>query len=169
MPATRQVDEFESAIRAVCEPIFDKPLKDISSAKPAAPVPDRAPLRMEVQPQLVLLQKPCSILKVSAGSSTRNWTCGPRPSPSFLNAGWASRSALRTARHIKEEAPFWATALPQLPRLIHHALSRPDRIEAARRDMASTGEPPNVAEFALIIGAVAIGLLALELWRLAGS
>ena len=46
VPADTRVDEFESAIRAVCEPIFDKPLKEISFGQgAAAPVPDLAALQ----------------------------------------------------------------------------------------------------------------------------
>ena len=45
-PADTRVDEFEAAIRAVCEPIFDRPLKEISfGTRAAAPVPDLAPLQ----------------------------------------------------------------------------------------------------------------------------
>ncbi len=45
-PANTRVDELEAAIRAVCEPIFDKPLREVSFGKrAAAPVPDVAPLR----------------------------------------------------------------------------------------------------------------------------
>jgi ubiquinone biosynthesis protein len=74
------------------------------------------------------------------------------------------------ARHIKEEAPFWATAVPQLPRLIHHALSTPDRIEAARRDMARLAQAQRRQSLALtVVGALLTALLALELWRLVGS
>jgi ubiquinone biosynthesis protein len=56
-PGTR-VDEFESAIRTVCEPIFEKPLKDISFGVVLLRLFETARrFRMEVQPQLVLLQK----------------------------------------------------------------------------------------------------------------
>ena len=52
------MDEFESAIRTVCEPIFDKPLKEISFGKTLLrlfQVSRR--FNVEIQPQLVLLQK----------------------------------------------------------------------------------------------------------------
>ena len=54
-----RIDEFESAIRTVCEPIFERPLKDISFASGSSYVFFKLPRRfqMEVQPQLVLLQK----------------------------------------------------------------------------------------------------------------
>lgn len=58
VPKTTRVDEFESAIRSVCEPIFDKPLKDISFGKTLLRLLQVARrFDMEVQPQLILLQK----------------------------------------------------------------------------------------------------------------
>jgi ubiquinone biosynthesis protein len=56
-PGTR-VDEFESAIRSVCEPVFHKPLKDISFGQVLLRLFQTArQFNMEVQPQLMLLQK----------------------------------------------------------------------------------------------------------------
>ena len=58
MPAATRVTELEAAIRAVCEPIFNKPLKDISFGLVLLRLFDTArQFDMEVQPQLVLLQK----------------------------------------------------------------------------------------------------------------
>jgi ubiquinone biosynthesis protein len=58
VPAGTRVDEFESAIRTVCEPIFNKPLKEISFGQVLIRLFSIArSFNMEVQPQLVLLQK----------------------------------------------------------------------------------------------------------------
>jgi ubiquinone biosynthesis protein len=58
VPANTRVDEFETAIRAVLEPIFNKPLKDISYGQLLVRLFQTARrFHMEVQPQLVLLQK----------------------------------------------------------------------------------------------------------------
>ena len=58
VPADTRVDELESAIRTVCEPIFDKPLKEISFGQVLVRLFSIArAFDMEVQPQLVLLQK----------------------------------------------------------------------------------------------------------------
>ena len=58
VPAGTRVDELESAVRAVCEPIFDKPLKEISFGLVLVRLFETARrFDMEVQPQLVLLQK----------------------------------------------------------------------------------------------------------------
>jgi ubiquinone biosynthesis protein len=58
VPAGTRVDELESAVRTVCEPIFDKPLKDISFGVVLLHLFEIARrYRMQVQPQLILLQK----------------------------------------------------------------------------------------------------------------
>jgi len=58
VPAGTREDEFETAIRTVCEPIFNKPLKDISFAQLLLRLFQTARrFNMEVQPQLMLLQK----------------------------------------------------------------------------------------------------------------
>jgi ubiquinone biosynthesis protein len=58
VPAETKVNEFEAAIRTVCEPIFEKPLKDISFGQLLVRLFQVARrFNMEVQPQLVLLQK----------------------------------------------------------------------------------------------------------------
>jgi len=58
VPPTTRVDELESAVRTVCEPIFNKPLKDISFAQVLLRLFETAErFQMQVQPQLILLQK----------------------------------------------------------------------------------------------------------------
>ena len=58
VPPETRIDEFESAIRTVCEPIFNKPLKDISFGQVLLGLFRTARrFNMEIQPQLVLLQK----------------------------------------------------------------------------------------------------------------
>jgi ubiquinone biosynthesis protein len=58
VPRNTRVDELESAVRTVCEPIFDKPLKEISFAQVLLRLFETARrFNMQVQPQLILLQK----------------------------------------------------------------------------------------------------------------
>jgi ubiquinone biosynthesis protein len=58
VPPQTRVDELESAVRTVCEPIFNKPLKDISFGQVLLRLFETARrFNMEIQPQLVLLQK----------------------------------------------------------------------------------------------------------------
>jgi 2-polyprenylphenol 6-hydroxylase len=58
VPKNTRLDEFESAIRCVCEPIFEKPLKEISFGKTLLRLLQTARrFNMEIQPQLILLHK----------------------------------------------------------------------------------------------------------------
>jgi ubiquinone biosynthesis protein len=58
VPAGTRVDELESAVRTVCEPIFNKPLKEISFAQVLLRLFETARrFDMQIQPQLILLQK----------------------------------------------------------------------------------------------------------------
>ena len=58
VPPTTRIDQLESAIRTVCEPIFDKPLSEISFGTLLLRLFQTAnEFKMEVQPQLMLLQK----------------------------------------------------------------------------------------------------------------
>ena len=58
VPAETSIDEFENAIRSVCEPIFNKPLKDISFGKLLIRLFQTSKkFNMEIQPQLTMLQK----------------------------------------------------------------------------------------------------------------
>jgi ubiquinone biosynthesis protein len=58
VPAGTRVDELESAVRTVCEPIFNKPLKDISFGLVLLHLFEIARrFQMQIQPQLILLQK----------------------------------------------------------------------------------------------------------------
>jgi ubiquinone biosynthesis protein len=58
VPPDTRIDELESAVRTVCEPIFSKPLAEISFAQVTMRLLDTARrFNMEIQPQLILLQK----------------------------------------------------------------------------------------------------------------
>jgi ubiquinone biosynthesis protein len=123
VPRDTRADEFESAIRAVCEPIFDKPLDEIYFGAVLLRLFEVSRrFRMEIQPQLVLLQKtllqieglgrqlyPRLDLRAVAQPILKRWM--------DEQIGW--RGVLRQLKH---EAPLWAGMLPQLPRLVHRAL-----------------------------------------------
>ncbi len=124
-PGTR-VDEFEAAIRSVCEPIFDKPLREISFGKVLLRLFQTAQrFNLEVQPQLVLLQK--TLLNIEGLGRELDpdldlWKTGKPYLERWMSEqmGWRG-----LVRHLQEEVPQWAELLPQLPRLVHRSLSEP--------------------------------------------
>jgi ubiquinone biosynthesis protein len=83
VPADTRVDELESAIRAVCEPYFDRPLKEISLGMVLMRLFQTSRrFHVEIQPQLVLLQKTLLNIEGLGRDLDPSWTCGTPPSPS---------------------------------------------------------------------------------------
>ena len=115
-------DRYE--VRAVCEPVFDRPLKEISLGRLLMRLFQTSRrFNIEVQPQLVLLQKtllnieglgreldPELDLWVSAKPYLERWMSE--------QIGWRG-----LVRRVKQEAPNWGVWLPQMPRLVHRALA----------------------------------------------
>ena len=170
VPSHTRVDEFESAIRAVCEPIFDKPLKDISFGKTLLRLFQTARrFEMEVQPQLVLLQKTLLNIEGLGRQLDPNLDLWTTAKP-FLERWMAEQIGWRAlVRHAKEEAPNWAGTLPQLPRLIHQALSHYERqgdIHAILDRL--TRAHRRLTWLVGIGGGLVLLLLALETWRVFG-
>jgi ubiquinone biosynthesis protein len=124
-PGTR-VDELAAEIRVVCEPIFDRPLSQISLGKVLLQL-FRASRRfnVEIQPQLTLLQK--TLLNVEGLGRQLDpeldlWTTAMP----FLERWMEDQIGPRAlARRFEAEAPYLIAALPELPRLIHRRLSAP--------------------------------------------
>ncbi|MCB1886481.1 MAG: ubiquinone biosynthesis regulatory protein kinase UbiB [Rhodocyclaceae bacterium] len=166
-PGTR-VDEFEGAIRAVCEPIFDKPLKDISFGRTLLRLFQTARrFEMEVQPQLVLLQKTLLNIEGLGRQLDPDLDLWKTAKP-FLERWMHEQVGWRAfVRHAKEEAPGWAATLPQMPRLVHKALATPEALNATRLELARlTAVQRRQSRVLGIVGVLLVILVALEAWRL---
>ena len=131
-PIDTRVDEFEAAIRAVCEPIFDRPLKDISFGKVLLRLFQASRrFNVEIQPQLVMLQK--TLLNIEGLGRQLDpeldlWKTAKPFLERWMDeqVGW--RGLVRT---FKQEAPYLARTLPQLPRLVHQSLKQPPKSDLA--------------------------------------
>jgi ubiquinone biosynthesis protein len=123
-PKETRVDELESAVRACCEPIFDRPLKDISFGLVLLRLFQTSRrFNVEVQPQLVLLQK--TLLNIEGLGRQLDpeldlWKTAKPYLERWMSEQMGWRGLLE---RIKAEAPRYSQLLPQLPRLAHHALS----------------------------------------------
>ena len=155
---TTRVDEFESGIRTVCEPIFERPLKDISFALVVLRLFQVARrFQMEVQPQLVLLQKtlfaveglgrqldPDMDLWVTAKPFLEKWLreqIGPK---AFI-------------RNLRENVPFFVEQLPHMPRLLNDLLVLSKEQKTHAMDAQSSKETTGPARGTLYKG-VGIGV-----------
>jgi len=123
-PAETRVDELEAAIRAVCEPIFDKPLREVSFGKVLLRLFQTSRrFDIKVQPQLVLLQK--TLLNVEGLGLQLDpeldlW----KTAKPWLERWMAEQIGWRGfLKSLKAEAPNYAMLLPQLPRLLHSYLT----------------------------------------------
>jgi ubiquinone biosynthesis protein len=134
-PDTR-VDEFEAAIRAVCEPVFDRPLKEIAFGKVLLRLFQTSRrFGMEIQPQLVMLQKTLLNIEGLGRQLDPDLDLWATAKP-FLERWMSEQLGWRGwARTLKEEAPYWGMLVPQLPRLAHQAM-KTDRLEKLEAGMA---------------------------------
>ena len=167
VPAGTRVDEFEVAIRAVCEPMFARPLKEIYFGRLLLRLFQTSRrFNIEVQPQLVLLQK--TLLNIEGLGRELDpdldlW----RTAKPYLERWMSEQLGWRgLARAIRQEAPFWAATLPQLPRLVHRALTE-DRLGALRETLERLADESarrnDLLSAALVIVTVALILAAVAL------
>ncbi|MDP1675088.1 MAG: ubiquinone biosynthesis regulatory protein kinase UbiB [Burkholderiales bacterium] len=133
-PGTR-VEEFETAIRAVCEPIFDRPLKEISFGRVLLRLFQTSRrFNIEIQPQLVLLQKTLLNIEGLGRELDPELDLWSTAKP-FLERWMSEQVGWRgLVRRIGDELPFWSELLPQLPRLVQQFLAH-DR-DAELREQA---------------------------------
>jgi ubiquinone biosynthesis protein len=166
-PGTR-LDAFEAAIRAVCEPIFARPLKDIYFGKLLLRLFQTSRrFNIEIQPQLALLQK--TLLNIEGLGRELDpeldlWQTAKPYLERWMDeeVGWRA-----LARSVRLEAPGWAKTLPELPRLLHRALSE-DRAGDLRRALERLAEENarrnRLLAGALVLLAAALGVLAVGLF-----
>lgn len=168
-PGTR-VDEFESAIRSVCEPIFDRPLKEISFGQLLTRLFQTARrFHMEVQPQLVLLQK--TLLNIEGLGRDLYPDLDLWQTAKPILERWMSEQAGPHAAYnnLRQNAPRWANALPELPLLIHEVTKQASKghlqVRLSADDLkelhqeirrASLRTTAAVAGAALLVGAATI-------------
>ena len=119
VPAGTRLDEFEAAIRSVCEPIFAKPLKEISFGQLLLRLFQTARrFNMEVQPQLVLLQKTLLNIEGLGRQLYPDLDLWQTAKP-ILEQWMKEKASPRAAfKILQQEAPNWLHTLPTLPRLI---------------------------------------------------
>ncbi|AUN93828.1 ubiquinone biosynthesis regulatory protein kinase UbiB [Pseudazoarcus pumilus] len=167
VPAKTRVEDFEAAIRTVCEPIFDKPLKDISFGKTLLRLFQTARrFEMGVQPQLVLLQKTLLNIEGLGRQLDPDLDLWKTAKP-FLERWMGEQLGVRGfVQSLQTEAPNWATTLPQLPRLVHAALVEHERQRRGRGDELErlVAAQRRQGRWLALIGVALAALLALELY-----
>jgi len=128
VPADTRVDAFESAMRTVCEPIFERPLGEISlGALLMRLFQTGRRFDMEIQPQLVLLQKTLLAIEGLGRQLYPEldlWDTGKPYLERWMREQVGPAAFLKKARH---ELPHLAETLPTLPRRVDEALGEVTR------------------------------------------
>ena len=123
VPANTSVDEFEFAIRTVCEPIFNKPLSEISFGQVLVNLFNTARrFDMEVQPQLVLLQKTLLYIEGLGRQLYPQLDLWQTAKPFLENWVKEQMGVKAVFSKIKANLPFWNEKLPEMPDLIYDYL-----------------------------------------------
>jgi ubiquinone biosynthesis protein len=171
VPPTTRVEELEGAIRTVCEPIFDKPLKDISFAQVLVRLfAISRRFQMEVQPQLVLLQKTLLNIEGLGRQLDPDLDLWATAKP-FLERWMAAQVGFKgLEERLKREALQWNRWLPQLPRLLHAMLiDGPVRNDAVLRELQRLRGETERRNRLLLIGVTCMAALALMVaWAFIG-
>jgi ubiquinone biosynthesis protein len=174
VPKGTRVTEFEAAIRTVSEPIFQRPLKKISFGYFLLRLFQTARrFHMEIQPQLVLLQK--TLLNIEGLGRQLDpdldlWATAKPYMERWMSEHIGPRAFVR---NLQANLPYWAESLPAMPVLLHETLRRTrdgslevewhaEELEQIRREIRRT----NRRTVAAIAGAAfilaAAGILGLE-------
>ena len=164
-PKDTRVDELESAIRAVCEPIFDRPLREVSFGRVLLRLFQTSRrFGIEVQPQLVLLQK--TLLNVEGLGLQLDpeldlW----KTAKPWLERWMSEQIGWRGfVKALRAEAPNYAVLLPQLPRLLHRYLASDnvDRNEELLHKILKQHKRFNT--LLTLISLMLLGLVAFEIF-----
>ena len=167
VPSSTRVDELESAIRAVCEPYFDRPLKEISLGLVLMRLFQTSRrFHVEIQPQLVLLQK--TLLNIEGLGRELDPDLDLWHSAKPFLEKWMIEQVgpQKLINQLKDQAPRYASLLPELPRLLHDFLKqRPGNQQRQLEELLAEQKRTNRLLQALIYGGIgfALGLLAMQI------
>jgi ubiquinone biosynthesis protein len=165
-PKETRVDELEAAVRACCEPIFDRPLRDISFGQVLLRLFQTSRrFNVEVQPQLVLLQKTLLNIEGLGRQLDPELDLWHTAKP-FLEKWMVDQiGPKKLFQQLKAEAPRYAKLLPELPRLLHDFLeNRPADHRRELLELLAAQKRTNRLLQTIIYGGIGfvLGLLAMQ-------
>lgn len=125
LPPDTRIDQFEGAIRAVCEPIFERPLKDISFGHLLLRLFQTARrFNINIQPQLILLQKTLLNIEGVGRQLYPDLDLWTTAAP-FLERWLKKQVGVKAFMHrVRENIPYWSEKLPEIPGLIYDVLNQ---------------------------------------------
>ncbi len=166
VPQDTNIDEFEMAIRTVCEPIFQKPLAEISFGNVLLQLFNTARrFNMVVQPQLVLLQKTLLYIEGLGRQLYPQLDLWKTAKPFLEN--WMKEQIGFTAMmgKVKENLPFWSEKLPEMPDLLYDSLQHVKRLplqqQRAQAALLDAQQKTTQTTYLSVVGSTFIILAAL--------
>jgi ubiquinone biosynthesis protein len=166
VPEGTRIDELEAAIRTVCEPYFDRPLREISLGMVLMRLFQTSRrFHVEIQPQLVLLQKTLLNIEGLGRQLDPELDLWHTAKP-FLEKWMVDQIGPRKLfEQLKAEAPRYAKLLPQLPRLLHDFLeNRPADHRRELLELLAAQKRTNRLLQAILYGGMGfvLGLIAMQ-------
>jgi len=166
VPSHVNVEQFEMAIRSVCDPIFNKPLEEISFGQVLIGLFDTArQFEMQVQPQLVLLQK--TLLYVEGLGRQLYpqldlWDTAKPFLESWVNEQIGFKAFINKS---KQNFPYWLEQAPQIPELIHSSLTTINKLPAYKQELIDEYKQlqKQHQKFLLRLSGIGISLMSLLL------
>ncbi len=164
VPAETRIEALESAIRGVCEPYFDRPLKEISLGQVLVRLFSASRrFNVVIQPQLTLLQK--TLLNVEGLGRQLDpdldlW----KTAKPFLEKWMKEQIGFAALKKsLRKESERWAQTLPQIPRLVHQALTHPYRENTAALEQkieALARSQRQLKQLSLVLAGLTLAVLA---------
>ncbi len=168
VPSDTRVAELESAIRAVCEPYFDRPLKEISLGLVLMRLFQTSRrFNVEIQPQLVLLQKTLLNIEGLGRQLDPNLDLWSTAKP-FLETWMLDQVGPKKLwKQLVAEAPRYAKLLPELPRLVHDFLKHRQNNDNAQLQLLIQEQRRTnrlLQGIAWVGGGFVLGMLAMQIF-----
>ncbi|MFP5405425.1 MAG: ubiquinone biosynthesis regulatory protein kinase UbiB [Gammaproteobacteria bacterium] len=172
VPPRTRIDQLEGAVRACCEPVFDRPLRQISLGLVLMRLFQASRrFNVEIQPQLVLLQK--TLLNVEGLGRQLDPDLDLWVTAKPILERWIREQVglEGLVDQIRKEAVRWSRLLPEIPRLTHDTLARqskPLQVDLELRGLITEAvrEQKNMQRWLRFFVLVALALLAIHAWLL---
>ena len=164
-PPDTPIDEFENAIRATCEPVFSKPLGEISFGKFLLDMFRTArAFRLEVQPQLFLLQKTMLSIEGVGRELDPQINIWDTAKPFLENWARKQYGPARALRTVRRQLPDWLSLLDDLPAVVRAAAASGREAERLKAEIAAIKKRGRIKTALALVAAVAIAVAAGWFW-----
>lgn len=159
IPKTVRIEEFEAAIRTLCEPMFERPLKEISFGQLLFQLFQTAKkYHINIQPQLILLQKTLMTVEGLSRQLYPELDLWSTAKP-FLET-WVKKQMGFSSflRKFKEEGSHWLEKLPDMPNLLYAALSHSKNLSSFNSESTISNQNTMVTSKKDIILGILLGI-----------